>query len=88
AFPGTPSYRLLRLPRARWNWCLENEPLLWERVARRAIFGEELPPRTWTYIAYRLIQSFAAEGEHDLCDLLTIPPEEVLSRLEGLFALK
>ncbi|HID10060.1 MAG TPA: hypothetical protein EYP17_01990 [Candidatus Latescibacteria bacterium] len=85
AFPGTPPYRLLRLPRARWNWCLENEALLWERVAHEVIFGEELPPRTWTYIAYRLIQSFDARREHDLRDLLTIPPEEVLSRLsEGM----
>jgi len=80
-FPELPPYRLLRLPRARWNWCLANEPLLWKRTASGTVFGEDLPPRAWTYVAYRLVQGFAAEGGRDIRGLLTSSPDEVLSRL-------
>ncbi|RKY57525.1 MAG: hypothetical protein DRP94_08700 [Candidatus Latescibacterota bacterium] len=79
AFPELPPYKLLRLPRARWNWCVENEAMLWEKVLDGTIFEDELPPRAWTYIAYRLAERFASEEGYRLPDLLTVPCEDVLS---------
>lgn len=79
AFPELPPYKLLRLPRARWNWCVENEAMLWEKVLDGTIFEDELPPRAWTYIAYRLAERFASEEGYGLPDLLTVPCEDVLS---------